>query len=58
VLEWVDQPYHLVRHALAARQPFFQDLQALTRYLLCESWNHRLDFTLQGLEIAVPPDAS
>jgi Transposase DDE domain len=58
VLGWVDPKYHLVRHALAARQTFFQDLQALTRYLLFESWDHLLDFMLQGLEIAMPPDAS
>jgi hypothetical protein len=58
VLGWVDHKYHLVRQALAARQTFFQDLQALTRSLLCESWNHLLDFMLQGLEIAMPPDAS
>ena len=58
VLGWVDQQYHLVRQTLAARHTFFQDLQALTRYLLFESWDHRLDFMLQGLEIASPPDAS
>jgi hypothetical protein len=58
VLGWVDQKYHLVRQALAARQTFFQDLQALTRYLLFESWDHLLAFMLQGLEIASPPDAS
>jgi len=58
VLGWVEQKYHLVRQALAARHTFFQDLQALTRYLLFESWEHLLDFMLQGLEIASPPDAS
>jgi hypothetical protein len=58
VLGWVDPKYHLVRQALAARQTFFQDLQALTRDLLFESWDHLLDFMLQGLEIAMPPDAS
>jgi len=58
VLGWADQKYHLVRQALAARQTFFQDLQALTRYLLFESWDHLLAFMLQGLEIASPPDAS
>jgi hypothetical protein len=56
VLGWVDQKYQLVTQALAARQTFFQDLQALTRYLLFESWDHLLDFMLQGLEIAVPTD--
>ncbi|MGH8057722.1 MAG: ISNCY family transposase, partial [Candidatus Entotheonellia bacterium] len=58
VLGWADQKYRLVRQVLAARQTFFQDLQALTRDLLFESGNHLLDFMLQGLEIAVPPDAS
>jgi hypothetical protein len=58
LLEWVDHKYHRVRQALAARQTFFQDLQALMRYLLFESWDHLLDFMLQGLEIARPPDAS
>jgi hypothetical protein len=53
-----DHQYHVVRQALAARQTFFQDLQALTRYLLCENWAHLLDFMLQGLEIAVPLDPS
>jgi hypothetical protein len=56
VLGWVDHKYHRLRQALAARQTFFQDLQALTRYLLFESWDHLLDFMLQGLEIVVPPD--
>ena len=54
----MDQQYHLVRQALAARHTFFQDLQALTRYLLFERWDHLLAFMLQGLEIVRPPDAS
>ena len=56
MLGWVDQQYQLVRQALAARHTFVQDLQALTRYLLFRSWDHRLDFMLQGLEIVVPTD--
>jgi hypothetical protein len=58
VLGWTDPKYPLVRQAFAARQTFFQDLQALTRYLLFESWDQLLSFMLQGLEIAMPPDAS
>ena len=58
VLGWADQKYHLVRQALVARRTLFQDLQALTRYLLSESWDQWLDFMLHGLEIAMPPDAS
>lgn len=56
MLGWVDHKYHRLRQALAARQTFVQDLQALTRYLLFESWEQLLDFMLQGLEIVVPPD--
>ena len=58
MLGWVDHKYHLVRQVLASRQAFFQDLQALTRYLQFDSWAHLLDFMLQGLEITMPPDAS
>jgi hypothetical protein len=53
-----DPKYHLLRQPLAARQTFFHDLQALTRYLLFDSWDHLLNFMLQGLEIAMSPDAS
>lgn len=58
MLGWVDPQYHRVRQALAARQTFFQDLQALTRYLLFESWDQLLGFMLEGLEITMPPEAS
>ena len=58
MLGWTDPKYHMVRQALATRQTFFQDLQPLTRYHLFESWDHLLDFMLQGLELARPPDAS
>jgi len=58
VLGWVDPKYHVLRQTLAARQTFFHDLQALTRYLLFDSWDHLLNFMLQGLEIAMSPDAS
>lgn len=56
VLGWTAPKSPLVRQALAARQTFFQDLQALTRYLLCERWDQLLGFMLQGLEITPPPD--
>ena len=58
MLGWVDPKYHWLRQTLAARQPFFHDLQALTRDLLFDSWDHLLNFMLQGLEIAMSPDAS
>ena len=58
VLGWTDHQYRLVRQALAARQTFFQDLQALTRYLLFDSWDGLLDFMIQGLELVMPPNSS
>jgi len=58
VLGWVDHKYHLLRQALSARQTFFHDLQALTRYLLFDSWDRLLDFMIQGLELMMTPDSS
>jgi len=58
VLGWVDHKYQLVRRTLGARQTFFQDLQALTRYLHFASWEQLLDFMINGLELAMPPNSS
>jgi len=58
VLGWVDPKYQLVRQTLSARQTFFQDLQALTRYLVFDRWDRLLDFMIQGLELAMPPNSS
>lgn len=58
VLGWVDHKYQLVRQTLSARQTFFQDLQALTRYLRFDTWNQLLDFMIHGLELVMPPDSS
>ena len=51
VLEWSDDKYALLRRVLARRQTFFDDIQALTRYLVFDSWDHLLDFMLRGLEL-------
>ncbi|MDY6875792.1 MAG: hypothetical protein SWK90_06265 [Chloroflexota bacterium] len=56
VLETVDDKYQLVREALAARRTFFNDIRALLRYLLFDSWEHLLDFMIRQLELA--PDTS
>jgi hypothetical protein len=58
VLGWVDHKYQLVRQTLVARQTFFQDIQALTRYLCFDSWEQLLDFMIDGLELAMPPNSS
>jgi hypothetical protein len=43
---------------LPTRKTFFDDLRALTRYILFPSWDTLMDFMLSGLEIgpyAKPP---
>ena len=55
VLELVDEKYQLLREELSARRTFFDDVRALLRYLLFESWEHLLDFMLEQLEVVVPP---
>lgn len=54
VLEWTDQDYQRLRKILPSRKTFFDDLRALTRYICFDSWQHLLDFMLQGLTRAAP----
>jgi hypothetical protein len=49
VLEWGDDKYALLRHVLARRQTFFQDIQAFMRYMVFDHWDHLLDFMIRGL---------
>jgi hypothetical protein len=51
VLEWSDDKYALLRQVLARRQTFFNDIQALMRYMVFASWDHLINFMLQGLEL-------
>ena len=51
VLEWSDDKYALLRRVLARRQTFFDDIRALTRSLVFDSWDHLIDFMLRGLEL-------
>jgi hypothetical protein len=51
VLEWSDEPYALVRQELARRQTFFDDIRALTRYMVFDSWHHLMAFMIRGLEL-------
>ncbi|HEY5870807.1 MAG TPA: ISNCY family transposase, partial [Candidatus Tectomicrobia bacterium] len=51
VLEWSDARYALLRQVLARRQTFFEDLRALTRYMVFESWQHLMDCMIQGLKL-------
>ena len=56
VQEWVCAPYRLLRQALVTRYTFFNDLRALTRYILFESWNALWRFMFDGLELTIPPE--
>ena len=51
VLEWSDAQYALLRQVLARRQTFFEDMRALTRYLVFASWHHLMDFMIKGLQL-------
>jgi len=57
VLEKVDKKYKLIRDELPARQTFFDDIRALTRYIYFDSWEALLNFMIRGLELK-PPDTS
>ncbi len=50
-LSFTDANYRLIRAALPTRQTFFDDLRALTRYILFPNWNGLMDFMMRGLEI-------
>ena len=58
VLEWCDDKYALIRQVLARRQTFFDDIRALTRYMVFESWHHLMDFMIRGLELEAKLEAS
>ncbi len=51
VLEWSDDKYALLRQVLARRQTFFNDIQALMRYMIFNNWDHLMDFMIRGLEL-------
>lgn len=51
VLEWGDDRYALLRRVLARRQTFFEDIRALTRYMVFDGWQHLMEFMIRGLEL-------
>jgi hypothetical protein len=51
VLELLDEKYKRLRTHLPTRKTFFNDLRALTRYLVFDSWNHLLSFMIKALEL-------
>ena len=55
ILDLTDRHYQLIRQELGTRKTFFQDIQALTRYLYFNSWDSLLTFMFQQLELELPP---
>jgi hypothetical protein len=51
VLDLCDEQYRRVRFELATRQTFFNDLQALTRYLYFDNWQALINFMFTRLEL-------
>ena len=50
-----DTRYKQVREELGTRQTFFDDIRALMRYQLFDSWEMLLEFMAVGLELELPP---
>lgn len=56
VQELLAPAYQRLRQALGARKTFFNDLRALTRYMIFDTWDDLFRFMEDGLEIApLPP---
>ena len=55
-LQLTDTTYKKVRAALGARRTFFDDVRALMRYLVFESWEALLHFMAVQLELEPAPD--
>ena len=55
VQEITSAAYQLLRQTLGARKTFFNDLRALTRYLIFDSWDTLFQFMADGLEISLLP---
>ncbi len=50
-----NKAYRLLRDTLAVRRTFFNDLKALTRYVVFDSWDALFAFMIDGLELNMPP---
>lgn len=51
IQELIEPAYQRLRRALGARKTFFDDLRALTRYIVFDSWNNLFSFMQDSLEI-------
>lgn len=55
VLDLADRKYQCIRAELSARQTFFNDIRALTRYWLFNNWEDLLNFMIRQLELTPDP---
>jgi hypothetical protein len=55
IQEMIEPAYQRLRRVLGARKTFFNDLRALTRYMVFDSWDDLFRFMEEGLEIAPEP---
>lgn len=55
-LQLADTRYKKIRTELGARRTFFNDLRALIRYQLFDSWEALLHFMAEGLDLEPLPD--
>lgn len=55
IQEMIEPAYQRLRRALGMRKTFFNDLRALTRYMVFDSWDDLFLFMEEGLEIAPEP---
>jgi hypothetical protein len=51
IQEMIEPDYQRLRRALGARKTLFNDLRALTRYMVFESWDDLFSFMEDGLDI-------
>ncbi len=54
VLDLYDEKYRLLRESVGARKVFFNDIRALTRYMVFRHWNDLMIFMLKGLDLPIP----
>ena len=55
IQELLEPAYQRLRRALGARKTFFNDLRALTRYMIFDSWEDLFSFMEDGLDITHAP---
>lgn len=55
IQELIEPTYQRLRLALGARKHFFNDLRALTRYIVFDTWHDLFLFMIEGLEISIDP---